>query len=69
MANSLATKRLGREYSAIIKSPIPNITAMPLETNILEWHYVIQGTEGFVTYVHGQMIAGRRTRAAFTTAN
>lgn len=26
--------------------PIDGITAMPLEENILEWHYVINGTAG-----------------------
>ncbi|KAJ8600574.1 hypothetical protein CTAYLR_008187 [Chrysophaeum taylorii] len=43
--NDLAVKRLQREYNAIRKSPIPNITARPLESNILEWHYVIEGTQ------------------------
>ena len=31
---------------AIRKKPIENIVATPLETNILEWHYVITGTKG-----------------------
>lgn len=44
--SSLAAKRLRREATSLIKSPVPNIEAVPLETNILEWHYVIHGTAG-----------------------
>ena len=25
------------------KDPVENITALPLETNILVWHYVLKG--------------------------
>lgn len=43
MATNNAFKRLTREYLDIKKSPIPFIIAKPLESNILEWHYVITG--------------------------
>ncbi|KAL3816400.1 hypothetical protein ACHAXA_008370 [Cyclostephanos tholiformis] len=45
MATPLATKRLQRELKALHKSPLenPKIVAMPNETNILEWHYVLEG--------------------------
>ncbi|KAL0081603.1 UBC-like protein [Phycomyces blakesleeanus] len=43
MATKAAYKRLSKEYLAIQKNPPPFITAKPLESNILEWHYVIQG--------------------------
>ena len=45
MASPLATKRLQRELKALHKSPRenPKIVAMPNETNILEWHYVLVG--------------------------
>ncbi|RUS30515.1 ubiquitin-conjugating enzyme/RWD-like protein [Jimgerdemannia flammicorona] len=43
MAMKGASRRLTKEYMAIQKSPPPFITARPLETNILEWHYVIRG--------------------------
>ena len=45
MASPLATKRLQRELKALHKSPLenPKIVAMPNETNILEWHYVLEG--------------------------
>lgn len=55
MAQALATKRLTREYMALRRTPVENITAKPLEDNILEWHYVIQGTEDPYAggYYHG----------------
>jgi len=45
MASPLATKRLQRELKALHKTPLesPKIVAMPNETNILEWHYVLEG--------------------------
>ncbi|KAG1461812.1 hypothetical protein G6F46_003975 [Rhizopus delemar] len=43
MATKTAYKRLTKEYLAIQANPPPFITAKPLESNILEWHYVIQG--------------------------
>ena len=45
MASPLATKRLQRELKALHKDPLlnPKIVAMPNESNILEWHYVLEG--------------------------
>ncbi|KAJ2359349.1 Ubiquitin-conjugating enzyme E2 6 [Coemansia sp. RSA 2618] len=43
MASKAAFKRLNKEYLAMQKNPTPLITAKPLETNILEWHYVVRG--------------------------
>lgn len=44
MASPLATKRLQRELKALHKNPLsnPKIVAMPNESNILEWHYVLE---------------------------
>lgn len=44
MASPLATKRLQRELKALHKNPLtnPKIIAMPNESNILEWHYVLE---------------------------
>jgi len=36
-------RRLLREYKSIRKNPIEFIETQPLETNILEWHFVITG--------------------------
>jgi len=45
MATKGAFKRLQKEYINIQRSPPPYITAKPLESNILEWHYIIRGPE------------------------
>lgn len=41
--SSLSLVRLRKEFKEIQKKPVENIRAAPKETNILEWHYVIQG--------------------------
>ena len=46
MSNDLSSRRLRKELASLMKSPVENIEALPLETNILEWHYVITGTKG-----------------------
>jgi len=38
-------RRLLREYKGIRKDPIEFIETQPLETNILEWHFVITGND------------------------
>jgi ubiquitin-conjugating enzyme E2 J2 len=43
---SLAIHRLRKEYKDIASKPIDNMVTRPLEENILEWHYVIEGTSG-----------------------
>jgi len=43
MATKTSLKRLNREYMKILKNPPQFIIARPLESNILEWHYVITG--------------------------
>ncbi|XP_033103876.1 ubiquitin-conjugating enzyme E2 J2-like [Anneissia japonica] len=40
-----ATARLMQDYARIIKDPVPYITAAPLPSNMLEWHYVVLGPE------------------------
>lgn len=46
MSNDMCTRRLTRELKAIQKNPLqdPRVYTTPLETNILEWHYVIEGS-------------------------
>ncbi|KAG6617792.1 Ubiquitin-conjugating enzyme E2 [Phytophthora cinnamomi] len=46
MASVMATKRLRKEYLAMQRKPVDYIQAVPVESNILEWHYVITGTKG-----------------------
>lgn len=44
--NKSCMVRLQREYKALIKEPVPNITAHPLPQDMLEWHYVLEGSSG-----------------------
>ncbi|XP_054156402.1 ubiquitin-conjugating enzyme E2 J2-like [Oppia nitens] len=39
----IAIKRLQKDYKELLQDPIPFVTAVPLESNILEWHYVLKG--------------------------
>jgi len=57
----MCTRRLTRELQSLQKSPIcsPRIHAVPNESNILEWHYVIEGSSGTPYgggYYHGKLI-------------
>jgi len=61
MANDMCTRRLTRELQSLQKNPItsPRIHAVPNESNILEWHYVIEGNTGtpyYDGYYHGKLI-------------
>lgn len=55
----MCTRRLTRELQALNKNPLtsPRIQAMPNEANILEWHYVIEGSSG--TPYHGGFYHGK----------
>jgi ubiquitin-conjugating enzyme E2 J2 len=44
--SNIASGRLRKELIELRKKPIENIRAAPKESNILEWHYVIQGPKG-----------------------
>ncbi|XP_052183723.1 ubiquitin-conjugating enzyme E2 34-like [Diospyros lotus] len=46
MAEKACIKRLQREYRALCKEPVSNVTARPSPNDILEWHYVLEGSEG-----------------------
>lgn len=43
MASKVAEKRLTKEYAGLAKSPPPFCIARPLESDILECHYIIRG--------------------------
>ena len=42
---ALARQRLMKDFMSLHKEPIPYVVAVPLSSNILEWHYVILGPE------------------------
>uniref|UniRef100_F1KUB0 Ubiquitin-conjugating enzyme E2 J2 n=1 Tax=Ascaris suum TaxID=6253 RepID=F1KUB0_ASCSU len=53
------SRRLKKDYSKLLKDPVPYVLAAPLHSNILEWHYVIRGApstpyEGGV--YHGKLV-------------
>lgn len=61
MAHDMCTRRLTRELQVLKKSPItsPTIRAVPNESNLLEWHYVIEGSAGTPYaggHYHGKLI-------------
>ncbi|KAI1318139.1 Ubiquitin-conjugating enzyme E2 6 [Mortierella claussenii] len=59
MATKGAYKRLTKEYINIQKSPPAYLFARPLETNILEWHYVLKGPPATPYYggeYHGKLV-------------
>lgn len=43
--NTTATGRLKQDYMRIMKDPVPYVRAIPLPSNILEWHYIVTGPE------------------------
>eukprot|EP01038_Epipyxis_sp_PR26KG_P011546 gene11546-15465_t len=56
---SLCFTRLRKEYKELIKNPIADIRAVPRETNVLEWHYVVNGPKGTPYeggWYHGMLI-------------
>ncbi|XP_019198609.1 PREDICTED: ubiquitin-conjugating enzyme E2 34-like [Ipomoea nil] len=46
MAEKACIMRLQKEYRALCKEPVPNVVARPSPSDILEWHYVLEGCEG-----------------------
>ncbi|XAR51307.1 Ubiquitin--protein ligase [Bertholletia excelsa] len=46
MAEKACIKRLQKEYRALCKEPVPHVTARPSPNDILDWHYVLEGSEG-----------------------
>ncbi|CAH3107996.1 unnamed protein product [Porites lobata] len=57
--HTTAASRLRQDYLRIVKDPVPYITALPLPSNILEWHYVVRGPENTPYtggYYHGKLV-------------
>ncbi|KAJ7951427.1 Ubiquitin-conjugating enzyme, E2 [Quillaja saponaria] len=45
MAEKSCVKRLQKEYRALCKEPVSHVVARPSPNDILEWHYVLEGSE------------------------
>ncbi|KAG8388448.1 hypothetical protein BUALT_Bualt02G0126900 [Buddleja alternifolia] len=46
MAERACVKRLQKEYRALCKEPVSNVVARPHPNDILDWHYVLEGSQG-----------------------
>eukprot|EP00250_Pteridium_aquilinum_P028198 c36749_g1_i1 orf=408-1154(-) len=46
MADRACVQRLQKEFRALCKEPVPHVVARPSPNDILEWHYVLEGSEG-----------------------
>ncbi|CAI5441161.1 unnamed protein product [Caenorhabditis angaria] len=58
-ASVTATMRLKKDYQRLLKEPVPFMQAAPLDSNILEWRYIIYGApktpyEGGI--YHGKLV-------------
>ncbi|XP_076031535.1 ubiquitin-conjugating enzyme E2 J2-like [Oratosquilla oratoria] len=54
-----ASARLRADYMRLKRDPVPYVTAEPLTSNILEWHYVVEGPEQSPYeggYYHGKLV-------------
>lgn len=43
---SVCLARLRKEFRELQKRPVENIRTAPRESNLLEWHYVLEGPKG-----------------------
>lgn len=43
MANKPCLQRLQKEYRALCKEPVPQVTARPSPGDLLDWHFVLEG--------------------------
>ncbi|KAF8106067.1 hypothetical protein N665_0147s0025 [Sinapis alba] len=46
MAEKACIKRLQKEYRALSKEQVSHVVARPSPNDILEWHYVLEGSDG-----------------------
>lgn len=46
MAEKACIKRLQKEYRSLCKEPVSHVVARPSPSDILEWHYLLEGSEG-----------------------
>lgn len=56
---NMATRRLRQDYLRIMRDPVPYVTAHPLPSNILDWHFVVKGPEGTPYeggFYHGKLV-------------
>jgi len=57
--SSAAVQRLRKDAARLAKDPVPFVLAVPLQSNILEWHYVVRGPPDSPYedgYYHGKLV-------------
>jgi ubiquitin-conjugating enzyme E2 J2 len=57
--STTAASRLRKDYVRLMRDPVPFVTAAPNPSNILEWHYVIEGPPDSTYsggYYHGKLV-------------
>lgn len=53
----LSVKRLKKEYLSLQNEPVPLAVAKPIDSNILEWRFLIKGSDDYEGgYYHGKLI-------------
>jgi ubiquitin-conjugating enzyme E2 J2 len=53
----LSVKRLKKEYLTLQNEPVPLAVAKPIDSNILEWRFLIKGSDDYEGgYYHGKLI-------------
>jgi ubiquitin-conjugating enzyme E2 J2 len=56
-SNLMSPKRLRKELQMLQREPVPFAVALPLESNILEWRFLIQGIGPYNGgYYHGKLL-------------
>ncbi|KAF8071235.1 UBC33 [Scenedesmus sp. PABB004] len=58
MAQKGCLTRLAKEYKSLMREPVPHIQAHPSPSNMLEWHFVLEGAPGTDFeggYYHGRI--------------
>lgn len=58
-SSNTATARLKQDYLRIKRDPVPFALAEPIQSNMLEWHYVVKGPENTPYqggFYHGKLI-------------
>ncbi|XP_074564718.1 ubiquitin-conjugating enzyme E2 34-like [Curcuma longa] len=58
MTDKACVRRLQKEYQALCREPPPQIVARPSPSDILDWHFVLEGSKGTPFqggYYHGKL--------------
>ena len=54
-SNATSAKRLMKEYNRMLRRPVKNVEAHPLEQNLLEWHFLLKCSQS--PYENGEYVS------------